>query len=297
MDLNTTFETFLRHCRTGRNLADNTIKAYCQDFEEAKRYCNVDDHPALDTADGLVCFAQWLREDRGNAAATIKRRLACLRAFYAWAERRGDITASPFRTAEIRIQLPKKLPRCLKAAELRSLFAARTKAFKTMALAVSLLFTTGMRVGELVALKVGDIDLERRTIRVHGKGSRERQVFVSHDDVLAELSKNLNDRADAGPQDFQLIITKSGQAASTAWVRRHLRDLAVSAGIKRRITPHMLRHSAATSLLEAGVDMRFVQRLLGHQSIATTEIYTHVTDDSLRLAVLGADTFGRLLAA
>jgi len=298
MDVLTASDLFLRHCRTGRNLAGNTLKAYAQDFAELKRYTVANPDVPAHTPAGLAAYAHWLSDVRGNAAATIKRRLACLRALFSWAERRGDLQASPFRTAEIRIQLPKKLPRCLTASELRALFVARKQASKTLSLAILLLFTTGMRVGELAALRLGDIDIDRRTIRVRGKGSRERQVFLSHDDVLAELQLYVKSFCSKDAEPSQAILrNQKGRAASTAWIRLHLRALATGAEIRRRITPHMLRHSAATSLLEAGVDIRFVQRLLGHRSIATTEIYTHVTDERLKQAVLGADTFGRLNVA
>lgn len=294
MNMTAMINAFLRHCETGRNLAKNTLKAYRQDLGEVERYVNEQPDKPPQTPDGLIAFAQWLTEVRTNAMATVKRRMACLRAFFSWAERRGDLTTSPFRTAEIRIQLPRRLPRCLTAAELRALFKARLKSSDTLALGVLLLFTTGMRVGELASLRVEDIDIDRRTIRVRGKGSRERQVFLSHDDVLEELQRYLDARSARGLTDGPLLRNAHDRTATTAWLRLKLRASAASAGIGRRITPHMLRHSAATSLLEAGVDIRFVQRLLGHQSIATTEIYTHVTDERLKQVVLAADTFGRL---
>ncbi len=294
MNLNVTFDLFLQHCRNGRNLAANTLKAYAQDFGDARRYLAEATGNALETPDGLSNYARWLSDARGLAAATVKRRLACLRALFGWAERRGDLPASPFRMAEIRIRLPKRLPRCLMAAELRALFRLRGSAPCAVSLGIQLLFTTGMRVGELTGLRVGDVDMERRTIRVHGKGSRERQVYITSDEVLAELATYIGQAALGAGSHEPLLKGANQRPASSAWIRSRLRRLASAAGISRRITPHMLRHSAATSLLEAGVDMRFVQRLLGHRSIATTEIYTHVSDERLKQAVLSANTLGRL---
>jgi integrase/recombinase XerD len=158
-----------------------------------------------------------------------------------------------------------------------------------------LLFTTGIRVSELVNIRIGDVDLEHRVLRVRGKGDRERQVFLTTDEVVSELiSYKAQQRyVDNSSPLFQNRI---GNGLSTACVRRGLRKLGSNAGLLRRITPHMLRHSAATSLIEAGVDIRFVQRLLGHQSISTTEIYTHVSDEKLKFVVTAADTIGRLNA-
>lgn len=295
MDLIAASVAFLRHCRAGRDLSANTLKAYGQDLGELRRYVAEGKGAPPLTATALTTYAEWLTIERGLAPATVKRRLACLRALFAWAERRGDIDVSPFRTAEIRIKLPKRLPRCLTAMELRRLFAVRGDARPTIALAVLLLFTTGMRVAELTALSVGDIDLERRTLRVRGKGNRERQVFLTSTEVVTELRAFLKDQGlHKAPPTTPLLRATSGTRLSTDRVRYALRRLAEGAGLNRRITPHMLRHSAATSLLEAGIDIRFVQRLLGHRSISTTEIYTHVSDERLKQAVLKANTLGRL---
>jgi integrase/recombinase XerD len=295
MDLLAASSVFLKHCRSGRDLSANTIKAYTQDLGDLRRYLTDDRHVSPVTPTGLTAYAEWLIGPRGLAPATVKRRLACLRALFAWAERRGDIATSPFRTTEVRIRLPKRLPRCLTAFELRRLFAGRGAASAPIALAVLLLFTTGMRVAELAALRIGDIDLERRTLRVHGKGNRERQVFLTSGEVVSELRAFIRDQGlRAVPPSTPLLRTERAGAMSTDRIRRGLRRLAEGAGLTRRITPHMLRHSAATSLLEAGIDIRFVQRLLGHRSISTTEIYTHVSDERLKQAILKANTLGRL---
>jgi integrase/recombinase XerD len=169
----------------------------------------------------------------------------------------------------------------------------RKDAPAAIALAILLLFTTGMRVAELCALRVSDIDLDRRTLRIRGKGDRERQVFLVSTDVVAELRAYLREHKLGGAPHSALLVTATGGGVSTDRVRAGLRRIAEVAGLARRITPHMLRHSAATSLLEAGVDIRFVQRLLGHRSISTTEIYTHVSDESLKQAVVKAKILAR----
>ena len=294
MDLVAAAAAFLRHCRTGRDLSDNTLKAYAQDLGELKRYLADPTRQTLATPSGLTAYAEWLSGPRSLAPATVKRRLACLRALFGWAERQGMIEASPFRTAEVRVRLPKRLPRCLTAAELRALFRFRREAPPKIALAILLLFTTGMRVAELCALRLGDIDLDRRTLRIRGKGDRERQVYLISTEVVTELRAHLRDHGLRRAPATTRLFGSAGGTATTDGIRRGLRRVAEAAGLSRRITPHMLRHSAATSLLEAGIDIRFVQRLLGHRSISTTEIYTHVSDERLKQAVSKANTLARL---
>lgn len=294
MDINVAAAAFLRHCQAERDLSENTLKAYRQDLGEIAKYLG-EGGLSPEAPSGLTAYAEWLSTKRNLAPTTVKRRLACLRALFAWAERRGEIGTSPFRVTELRIRLPKRLPRCLSAVELKTLFAARRERGAAIALAILLLFTTGMRVSELTALTVADIDLERRTLRVRGKGDRERLVFLTSGEVVSELRSFMKDEGlkRAVPSTW-LFRNRNGGRLSTNGIRHKLRSIAANAGLSRRITPHMLRHSAATSLLEAGIDIRFVQRLLGHRSISTTEIYTHVSDERLKQAVFKANTLGRL---
>ncbi len=152
---------------------------------------------------------------------------------------------------------------------------------------------TGLRGGELVGLTVGDFDLAEGSIRVLGKGRRERVVYLPPGQLLSCFNQYLSQ----GDTEFDdpLLINRSGRPLTTAALRDRIGRAARQAGIQRRVTPHMLRHTCATHLLDADVDIRIVQRLLGHASIATTEIYTHVSDTSLRRAVCQADIVGAIL--
>ena len=149
-----------------------------------------------------------------------------------------------------------------------------------------------MRVGELSELTVDRLHLGDGVIHVVGKGDRERVVFVTDPWVRDLLSSYLLVRADRTDSERTrtLLINSYGRKATTGFIRRLIRDVAESAGIERRVTPHMLRHTCATLLLEDGVDIRYVQKLLGHQSIVTTQIYTSVTLNSLRTAIARART-------
>jgi integrase/recombinase XerD len=150
------------------------------------------------------------------------------------------------------------------------------------------LISTGLRVAELVQLRPTDLDAEGGGLHVRGKGRRERRVFVVDDRLRALLAK-LSARKNATS-----LLSADGQDWSTQTVRRSLRSFGKEAGLAVHLTPHMLRHTCATLLLEDGVDLRFLQRLLGHENIATTAIYAHVGDVGLRTALENAALLSRL---
>ena len=292
MDSDKAAEGFLQHCKAERRLCGNTLAAYRQDTGEFLRRFGSRDVRSISGKE-LVGYASYLSGERALAPATVKRRLACLKSMFGWLVRSDKLEESPFSGAEIRVRIPDRLPRCLNAADMAALAAAAHRVTGPAGLATLLLFATGARVSELASVSLADIDLERGTMRIVGKGDRERQVFLPGGRVGQRLGDHLRDRdVSAGPAG--LLVRPDGRPVSAAHIRAGVKRLARDAGVVRLVTPHMLRHTAATSLLEAGVDMRFVQRLLGHRSILTTQMYTHVTDDALRAAVAGADICGRL---
>jgi integrase/recombinase XerD len=224
--------------------------------------------------------------------------MACLRGFYRDLKRTGQIPQSPFSTLEIQLPRARSLPRGLTRAEASTLVRAawaickdpsRPVANKRFPAGVLLLVMVGLRVGELVALRPEDFNPVTGGLHVRGKGRRERQVFIVDSD-LRDMVRLL-----AGGTDAAALCSPDGEAWSTQAARRHLRRLAATASIKRRVTPHMLRHTCATLLLENGVDLLFLQRLLGHESISTTSIYAHVGDASLKRALEGSGLFNGLI--
>ena len=290
MNIEAAGEAFLTHCKKERRLSTHTIAAYRQDLAEFnRRFGGVD--VALVTGPSLVDYAAFLAGTRGLAPATVKRRLACLRTMFAWLARRSSLALNPFSTVEIRVRIPDRLPRCLSTADMTTLAKAATTAAPTTCLATLLLFATGVRVSELASVTLGDIDVGQGTIRIIGKGDRERQVFVQNAALSARLSAYMGNR---GSDNRPLLVTHDGRPLNAAGIREAVKRLSRQAGLARTVTPHMLRHTTATSLLEAGVDIRFVQRLLGHRSITTTQLYTHVSDRALKTAVAAADICGRL---
>lgn len=154
--------------------------------------------------------------------------------------------------------------------------------------------STGMRVGELCKIRLEDVAPDGASIRIHGKGSRDRVAYISGNDLRQDLRAAVTGRQRTSQNIGPLFLNRLGRPIKPQSIRGKLRRYAVDVGLARRVTPHMLRHTAATLLIETGVDIRFVQRLLGHSSIATTEIYTHVSDEALRTTLERADVLATL---
>lgn len=281
-------------CRR-KGLSSHTIRAYQSDLRDFDIWQSSQNTQGL----GGDNLEAWLGEmrSRNYAPATIKRKLATLKVALNWLKDMGCIKKNPFHSLKLTIKLPKRLPRALSRSELTTLFrqaeqeARHQNSFrkKTIRLALEVMFVTGVRVSELCSIKLKDIDLESGAIKVKGKGNRERQVYIINDNTLLILIDYIKTRANHTISSSTLLLTSRSTAATPDFIRRNLHELAQHAEINRRVTPHMLRHSAATQLLERGVDIRYVQRLLGHSSISTTEIYTHVSNASLKACLRNAD--------
>ena len=155
----------------------------------------------------------------------------------------------------------------------------------TLRLSMELMLITGIRVGELTSIKLRDIDLENQRIKINGKGQRERFVFVTDFSVKQLINQYLSLGKRLSVETEYLSVTSRLTKAMPQYIRSNVHKLRKRVGIEQIITPHMYRHSAATLILESGVDIRFVQRLLGHQSISTTEIYTHIDNKVLEKTV------------
>ncbi|HYI98478.1 MAG TPA: tyrosine-type recombinase/integrase [Thermoleophilaceae bacterium] len=167
----------------------------------------------------------------------------------------------------------------------------------TTLLAVALMVATGVRVHEVVGIECHDIDLSGRSLRLLGKGRRERQVFLPNDWLTDLVRAYIGTRAALDLGHPYLLFNRRHDPLTAPAMRSRLANAAREAGLNARITPHMLRHTAATQLIEAGVDIRYIQRLLGHASLSTTEIYTHVSNRALKRVVTDADVLGGLMQA
>lgn len=283
---------FLEHCGSTSNLSLHTMRAYCSDLDEAQRYFGFRRQMDVLKKEPLRQYIHYMREDRQLKETTIKRRLASLKLLFKWAMLEKFVTENPFDSLNERIRLPKRLPRALDRADQAALRNAVTLEPKNDGFiavrdktAIHFLLDTGIRVGELVAIELADISLADRSVVIHGKGNRQRLVYLPQRGLVQKIKQYLAWRSSLPTYSEKLFIDGNGAPISSPKVRTSLRDLAKAAGISRHVTPHMLRHTCATQWLESGLDIRYVQRLLGHHSISTTEIYTHVSDQGLREAL------------
>lgn len=293
---------FVDHCRVGKTLSVHTLRAYRGDLKLFLRDVGPGVSASKIDRDRLWQHVRWLRTEKRLGEASVKRRLATLRVFFRWLENRGAIATNIFHGLGLGIRLPKRLPRALDELDLRRLLQAAERPgcgaglgehdAQLMQTAISVFVATGLRVNELVSIRRADVSLSDASVLVRGKGNRERRVYLSSGAAIQTMDGFMTAQPPVEGTD-RLFTTPARRAVSAQYVRTRLRAIATAAGISRRVTPHMLRHTAATQLIEAGVDIRFVQRLLGHSSIATTQIYTFVTDRVLKMKLDTADTLGR----
>lgn len=278
---------FIRHCQSIRKLSPHTVRAYELDLERFSQFLGRRAGVAACDRNVIHNYVRHLFEERELKESSVKRHLATLRSFFRWMEEDGHGIEDPFRGARIRIRMPKRLPRVIARADLRRLLkheAPHTFADLTAYIATELLFATGMRVSELASLLDAAVDVEDGTITIVGKGNRQRRVFVPDEvKTLIRDYRAVRDRCATTADTF--LVNSRGDAASPQMIRRLIRIHGERSDVRDRVTPHMFRHSVATYLLEEGVDIRYVQRLLGHRSISTTEIYTHVADAALKVRI------------
>ncbi len=295
MTLKEAIEQFLFHCRYEKNLSPKTLKAYSIDLRQVSDFLAANlpttDLEAIDKT-ALRLYIKTLFT--GLAEKSVKRKVASLKALFHFLEREDLIAVNPFRKMDVRIKETKRLPRGLSLPDLKRLFhhlyQAKNTASGPSALlyrtlvrdiaVVETLFATGARVAEVCQLKVEDVDLFQGRIRILGKGSRERLLQLPNHDTLAALLSYRALWLDATPSHPFFFHNRLGGRLSEQSVRSMLSHHATQAGLRLHLTPHMLRHSVATLLLEQGVDIRYIQHFLGHSSITTTQIYTALHEHS-----------------
>ncbi len=242
---------------------------------------------AVDT-DKIRQFLSFLGQ-LDYSKSTTARKLATLRSFYKFCRRRGYIEDNPLatiRTPKQEKRLPKfleieQIEKLLSTPDTNTLLGARDRAM------LEVLYSTGMRVSELVDMNIMDVDFEGSTIRIRGKGKKQRTAPVGPTALVAiqrYLEKRRQDPRSGEFDQNALFANKHGQRLSTRSVRRKLDKYLAEAGLDPTISPHTLRHSFATHMLNNGADLRSVQELLGHQSLSTTQIYTHLTSQRLKQA-------------
>ncbi|MDK2927492.1 MAG: integrase/recombinase XerC [Bacillota bacterium] len=279
-------DDFLAYLAEDRAYSRHTVAAYQDDLEHYACFCREQAVDPLQPPRGLLrAYLAYLGE-RGYARRTIARRLTALRSFFRFRQRKG-------RSGENQAEqlhgpkLGRKLPTFLSEEQVEALLrapAAVTPLGKRDAAILELLYATGARVGELVALNLADLNLGAGCARVLGKGRRERIVLLGGRAVAAlrlYLTAGRPFLAKAGRAEQAVFLNRSGRRLTDRSVRRLVDKYCRAAALNLHISPHTLRHTFATHLLEHGADLRSVQELLGHASLSTTQIYTHVTRQRL----------------
>ncbi len=285
-------EDFIFHCRYEKNLSNHTLKAYRQDLKQFAAYLTgkgpvmgieeIDKHILRD----------YLRQlTARNKVKTVKRKIATLKAFFGFLEFEDRIVVSPFRKMRVSIREPLVLPSVLTLPEVTRLFRAAYRvrqqcpcdlsyAYKAAVrdiVVLELLFATGIRVSELCHLEKDNVNLVEKYILVRGKGNKERLIQICSSEIIEILEEYIELFHVGSDPIVNFFINRFGQPLSDQSVRVVVKKYAQLAEITRPITPHMFRHTFATLLLEEEVDIRYIQHLLGHSTITTTQIYTHIT--------------------
>ncbi|MFI2752759.1 tyrosine recombinase XerC [Cellulomonas sp. P22] len=289
-DASRTVADFAVHLRAQRGLSEHTVRAYLSDVEHLLAYAGRHGRPEVGSID-LGVLRGWLASMAAaqRSRSTLARRGAAARTFFEWAARTGRVAADPaLRLASARAA--QHLPTVLAVdAAARLLDVARTRADDADPVhlrdwaALELLYATGARVGEICGADVDDVDLDERTLRVVGKGDKERVVpfgLPAADAVGAWLVRGRPALATAD-SGAALLLGRRGARVDQRRLRAVSHEISALAEVDD-IAPHALRHSAATHLLQGGSDLRSVQEVLGHASLATTQRYTHVTAERLR---------------
>jgi integrase/recombinase XerC len=282
---------FLRYLATERNASDLTVKAYREDLFGMADWMEATTgevpHPQQVSPQDLRGFQAALAE-AGYARSTISRKLASLRSFFRFAIRQGLATENPAKPLR-NPRRQRKLPHVLSTAEIGRLLlappAAETAGLRDRAI-LETMYSAGLRVSELVGLRDGDLDSDQQIIRVRGKGRKERISPLGSyawKAIRRYARKRQRDpKTESLGRQAPVFVNRFGRILTTRSVGRMLEKHIAVAGLDLRTSPHTLRHSFATHLLDRGADIRSVQELLGHKSLATTQIYTHVSAASLR---------------
>jgi site-specific recombinase XerD len=305
-------EQYIRWLLVTRDLSPHTVRAYDSDIAALEGHLGIGADIGHLDRHRLVAFLEEQRE-AGLSPASVRRRTAGLRGFCKWLVASRLLDSDPLADIAIGAGRSRRLPRLLRTHELdlllrslRELAGVGDAACAdqvlcrphhcTTLLAVSLMVATGARVNEVVSIRCDDVDLLNRSVRIMGKGRRERQVFLTNAWIQGLTRAYLITRTALEVEHAQLLFNRTRRPLTAPAMRSRLVKAARTAGVGRRVTPHMLRHTAATQLVDAGVDIRYIQRLLGHASLTTTEIYTHVSDRALRRVVSEADVLGRVVS-
>ena len=283
MDL---IEDFISYIADIRSLSGNTVKSYATDLAEWKRYMRDRDlDPVSFTRQDAALYAEYLQDE--FAERSVLRKLTALRTFYGYLEKKGKVKSDPFRDISMR-QKARRLPGVLTEDEVRALLSVQRHTFQDERDHMLFLFiyNTGCRISEALGVDIGDIEFGKRRILIRGKGGKQRFVFFSPrtaDEMKSYLEAREEFLLSRGIRDEKaFLIGDKGRRLPFSSAHIIFDKYRILLGWQKEFTPHTLRHSFATHLMDRGADIRLVQELLGHESISTTQIYTHVSRGRLQ---------------
>lgn len=284
----TAIERFVQYERYELNRSPHTVAAYRGDLEQFRSFLSRGGADAVEWGTVSVTDVRaWLvnRADAGDCARTLRRRVQSVRAFYQWLMREGAVADNPAAEVEL-ARLPRRLPQYVREQNLNTLLDTPVDAscFEAVRdhLVVALLYETGIRRAELIGLLDAAVDVSQGVLRVHGKRDKDRVVPFGPE--LGQWITHYRELRDATVvvQTPALLVTSTGRAMYPSLVYRIVHDNLASVGGSDRMSPHVLRHSFATAMLNHGAELNSVKELLGHESLAATQVYTHVTLSELK---------------
>ena len=283
IELEKQLESYYEDCKFRKRLNEKTIKAYTIDLNQYLEFITT-------TEINQKIINEYIHylNKKYLKYKTIKRKIASVKAFYSYLEYEEIIDYSPFNKIKTKIKEPKLLPKTIQKDYidkiihllLKDLKNSKTEFQKKISLRnitlISVMFSTGIRVSELCNVKLKDIDLLEKKLKIFGKGSKERILYLGNSNVVQLCQMYLTYNNTCKKNEY-FFLNKFNKKLSEQTVRILLKKIESELELSTHITPHMFRHTFATTLLEKGVDIRYIQNILGHSSISTTQIYTYVT--------------------
>lgn len=275
-------EDFLMIAKSTKNLSDKTITAYRSDISDFELF--LQGSPIVETS--ILSYVQHLSSERNLKDSTICRKLISLKVFFEYLYEHNHIPANYFKYHSFRFKKERRLPKTLSTREIEKLLAYAIKsvdtdnfswkAIRDLAL-IDILISTGIRIAEASNISINDIIHSEKTILIHGKGRKQRLIYISCPQTWNNLTSWLKMRKSKNPQTDKVFINRYGNQLGIHGIEYVYNQMKINCGINATSTPHYLRHTFATNLLTNGADLRSVQEILGHASVSTTEIYTEVS--------------------
>ncbi|MEI2285090.1 tyrosine-type recombinase/integrase [Paenibacillus polysaccharolyticus] len=287
-DLNHYLRQYEIYLSVERNLSHKSIRAYLSDLNRLVIW--LDSHVLHEvTRDNLRKYLEQLTSEQTLKDSTIKRKYICFKAFFNYLVQNGNLKESPINGYGKKFKMARRIPKTLSVNEIEKLLNAPQEHMKQLhtifrkrinlrnAAIIELLYVIGIRIGELVSIDIEHIDLEERTVLIFGKGRKERLLYISSEEVIQKIKSWLQVRENFEPQSDALFLNKYGHRLSIYSIEDIFSKFRDMSKVSKNSTPHYLRHSFATHLLNNGADLRSVQEILGHTNVSTTQIYTEVS--------------------